>query len=195
MLDQLALLVVGFFTTVALFRGFIRELLGLLGLTLAIVGTYMLTPLVTHLFLHQIPSYLVAQCVAAMSTLVTMVITSGIMCSTIASSLQPIRHGLFDTIMGGALGCIKGCAVCFVLYVVTLSVMPVLHPELGVEDELVLPNWVAESRAYPVFSSIGNYLETHVLVNYEDGNIRLTSKKREQKEPDHKKGNVAVVTE
>ena len=182
MFDQLVILIVGFFTVLALFRGFIREFLGIIGLVLAIMGTYSLTPLATAMILQTVPSYMLAQLIGGITTFLFMMILTGIMSNSLANALTRIRHGVFDTILGGIVGFIKGYLVCFLVYFFVLLSIPVLNPETDVTDESteLSPKWITEARVYPILKMTREYIDGHIMANYETGKIHFGRLKKEE---------------
>lgn len=177
MFDQVVLVIIGFFTMIALFRGFVRELLGILGLVASVMATYYLTPYGTMLLSQKIPSFFVSQFVSGSLILAFSLILSGIVNGFLGDALHGIRHGFADTVLGGLLGFAKGCIVAFLLYTAVIFASPIMNPSMDLDDEYseaAVPTWLASSRTYPIFLQTHKYLNTHVTVDQNYG-LRMGS--------------------
>ena len=164
--DQLVVFITVIFTVVALFRGFIREFLGIVGLSFSCVSTYYFTEITANTFLYKLSSPVIAQLVAGIGIFVVSLIVMSIVNGVLLNLFKNMRHSIVDSLLGGVLGFAKGYFVCFVLYIAVYMSVPILHPDITPEDEYdpMLPIWLKRSRTYTIFYQTKNYLDDLIKI-------------------------------
>jgi membrane protein required for colicin V production len=148
-LDIALLAIIGLSTAVGAFRGFVREVMGLLGIVIAAVLAYLFAPQVAEVIGGEGPLMFV---VAAVLIFVTALVGSGLLARGLSALLDAIFLGGLNRFLGGVFGFARAVAltVAGIVLLVTL-VGPDVHimrESRVIEWEASAIEWVGERLPY-----------------------------------------------
>ena len=155
-MDIFVLFVFLFTTFVGLYRGFTREVLGLLSLA----GSVIVSTSSNKWFLSNVLSSMKNQVIASgilyVVTFVISIIIFNIITNYLNRLLTNENHSLFDRIFGGLIGFLKAYIFCLFIYFVIYSFTAVLNPDFDDDTNIenireITPPWLKNSKSYPIF--------------------------------------------
>ena len=162
--------IIGITLVVSFLRGFIKEVLGLLSFVGIIYLTYKISDSAAALFADVIPSTLVAKIVAVFLVSLVSMVAFSIIKRAILRFFDGIRLGLADRFFGLLLGFIKGFSLSLLIYLSIVIIYPVLYPvvddDADQQEEVLIPEWLAESRLHPVFDLFKDSVEQLIPENF-----------------------------
>lgn len=161
-LDIAVIAIVLFFVILGFYRGFIKELLGIIG----IVATFMLTSRHHDAFFDMYISRvggsgILAGILSGITVFVCVMICVILINNFAIRILNPIRHNALDRMAGSLVGMMKSLALSYVLFCVIETFVYVFapYPEGVTEiEEVRLPAWFADTYVYNVFSVASEYV-------------------------------------
>ncbi|MEH0831758.1 CvpA family protein [Anaplasma bovis] len=160
-LDIVVVAIVLFFVVLGFCRGFIKELLGIIGL----VATFMLTSrhhdAFFDMYISRVGSGILAGILSGITVFVCVIICVMLINSFAIRILDPIRHNALDRMAGSIVGVMKSLALSYVLFCVIETFVYVFapYPEGVTEiEEVRLPAWFADTYVYNVFSVASEYV-------------------------------------
>jgi membrane protein required for colicin V production len=141
---------------VGLYRGFVKEILGLIGLvasiSLAIVSNRWI---VDHLLNYDNDQFLSSTLAYILSFLFFSIIF-GIIISLILRVFKRGEISISDRLLGAIIGGVKAYLLCLLFYFVIYGFNSTLKPELSEKDDIrkigtITPDWLKDSKTYPFF--------------------------------------------
>ena len=160
-LDVAVVAIVLFFVILGFCRGFIKELLGIIG----IVTTFMLTSryhdAFVDMYISRIGSGILAGILSGITVFVCVMVCVILVNNFAIKILNPIRHNAIDRMAGSIVGMMKSLALSYVLFCVIETFVYVFapYPEGITEiEEVRLPAWFADTYVYNVFSVASEYV-------------------------------------
>ncbi len=145
-IDIVLMAILAFFVVRALVRGFIRELVGLLGVVVAVVISAM-----TYVSLGSMMQSVTGikgewwPAIAFLLVLISIFVLFTYLGSMLSKLVQRGAFSFFDRVMGAAAGLVKGILVCYLLINMTLLFTPFQVPDM-LKDSVVSPYLVQAGR-------------------------------------------------
>jgi membrane protein required for colicin V production len=150
-IDIAVLVVIGFSALIAVSRGFIKELLSILGWIGAVVATILLFPYARPIVRHYIAEPLLADIAAGVGIFVITIIICGILNQMISSRIRGGSMGAVDRTLGLVFGLARGAVIVCAVYILL---------DWGIKDRAEWPAVVLEARTLPLVESGAGYLES-----------------------------------
>ncbi|HDJ23702.1 MAG TPA: CvpA family protein [Candidatus Aminicenantes bacterium] len=134
-LDIILLVILGLLVVLGLAKGFLRQFLGLVGIVVGFILALSFYPEVASFCQNFIRPYVLTEFLAFLLIWGVVVLSSYLLAYLLAKALKgPIK--LFDRLLGGVLGLLKGVLVCGIL-LLALVLFPV-NPK-AVEESRIAP--------------------------------------------------------
>lgn len=155
-IDLFVLFVFLFTTLIGFYRGFTKEIFGLLSLAGAIVISTTSNRWIVSGFLESTENQILVSTAVYVVTFVISIIVLNMIMFFIARLLNTENHSILDRIFGGIIGFIKAYAFCLFIYFVIYGFTAVLKPDFeddkNIENvEEITPEWLKNSKSYPIF--------------------------------------------
>lgn len=191
MFDGLVYVIFGIITLIAFLRGFIKELLSIVGQVVAIYLTYYFNDYFTTILNHGVlKSGTMASIIAYVAVYLVCIIAFWVINTMISLALRPIRLGFLDRFFGIVLGATKSYILCFAIYIAIIIVYPMLE---GLEDntgqptaeleekQASVPKWLQNAKTYTAFKFTQDLLDHTLSDVWVDGFVESIQKKIETK--------------
>jgi membrane protein required for colicin V production len=150
--DYSVLAILGLSTLVGVFRGFVREALGLVGWLIALFLAVRFAPEVTHwLPGGDFAPLLARQLIAAIAIFIVVALITGVIAWLIAKTLHSIGLGLMDRGLGAIFGLARGLLIVIICAVVA-GLSPVVEQPGWQDAKLRGPLETAALAASPYLS-------------------------------------------
>jgi membrane protein required for colicin V production len=150
-IDIAVLVVIGFSALIAVSRGFIKELLSILGWIGAVVATILLFPYARPVVRTYIAEPLLADIAAGVGIFVITIVLCGILNQMISSRIRGGSMGAVDRTLGLVFGLARGAAIVCAAYILLAW---------GIKDRAEWPAVVVEARTLPLVESGAGYLQS-----------------------------------
>ena len=166
MLDFIILFILILFILFGVLRGFIKELLSIIGIILSIIITINNYDIIIRIFEIE-NNLLVFNIISTLCVFIISMIIIILIQSWITYVLYPIRLGFFDRFFGFFLGALKGVFISYLaltiinIFYYSLHVEPdIKHKESAYKSEKILPIWVKSSFSHDCFLIIDPYVSS-----------------------------------
>ena len=159
MFDVFVYCILFIFSFIAFLRGFIKELLSIVGHFAAFYFSYAFHDQIKDFAANYLHIQAIAPMVLYSGAYFALVIALWVVNSIVCMVLLPIRLGFIDRLFGILLGLTKGFAFCFVASVILTAFLSVFNVAEEEGAEVPLPLWLADSRMYSVFGSVRSYVD------------------------------------
>ena len=150
-IDIAVLVVMGFSALIAVSRGFIKELLSILGWIGAVVATIFLFPYARPIVRTYIAEPLLADIAAGVGIFVITIVLCGILNQIISGRIHGGSMGAVDRTLGLLFGLVRGAAIICAAYILLAW---------GIKDRAEWPAVVLEARTLPLVESGAGYLQS-----------------------------------
>ena len=148
--DIFVLVLMGGAAVLGFLRGFVQEALSLIAWVLIIVGVRMLHTPITDRLIAPIGSEGGASVLAFASIVIVTYALGRWLAKSIGAKSRKSMLGPIDRVLGFGFGMIKGLIAATLVYLLAIMVYDTIY---GVEAER--PNWIRESRTYPLLNASG----------------------------------------
>ena len=148
------LLMIGF----GLYRGFIKEILGLFSLSCSLFLSVICNKWIIDNVFHSIENRFIVSIAVYCVTFMFFIIIFNIIMRYILGLFVAQSDSLMDRFFGGVIGFVKAYLFCFFIYFIIFSFSAVLKPDFDKENKIedvkeIAPEWLKNSRTFPVFFS------------------------------------------
>ena len=159
MFDVFVYCILFIFAFIAFLRGFIKELLSIIGHFAAFYLSYAFHDQIKDFAANYLHIQAIAPMVLYSGAYFALTIALWVVNSIVCMVLIPIRLGFIDRLFGILLGLTKGFVFCFVASVILTAFLSVFNVAEDDGTEAPLPLWLADSRMYSVFGSVRSYVD------------------------------------
>lgn len=157
--DIILLAVMLFSGLLALIRGFIREMLGLIALILAIVVTIMTHEQATTFANQYLQPEEVAEIAAGVAVFILAWFVFAIIFRQISKVIAGMAPGMINRSLGFAFGLVRGLVIVAIIYLVFDKILP------GQQSK---PEWVNQARFLPMVTSTATFVAGYLPKAPED---------------------------
>jgi membrane protein required for colicin V production len=165
-LDMAVFLLLGGFGLRGLFIGFVRESLSLVGVVAGIVGVRTCHAPVTAFLSPYLGNEYAAAMLAFVFIFGAIYIAIKLLASSLAAQLRNSSLGMVDRMLGLGFGVVKGMLIAALCYVAFTIGYDALYGERAPR-----PDWMVESRSYPLVHASGVALSDWVARSSRDGGL------------------------
>ena len=149
-LDVLTLLLVGGGLVLGTMRGFVRELLSLAALVVAIAALKLLHTPVTNALEGPVGTWAGAAVLAFALIFGTVFLLGKLIAHRVGGATRRSAIGPVDRVLGAGFGALKGLIVATLLYLAANLVY-----DIWAGRQAQRPGWMADSRTYPLLNASG----------------------------------------
>jgi len=155
-IDSVTLFLIGGGAIFGFVRGFVQEVLSIIAWILVILAVRFFHAPVTVYFVSPIGTEMAAAGVSFLSIAIITYFLGRQIAKSIGSKSRKSILGPVDRVLGFGFGALKGLMVSTLLFLFAILSMETLF---GTDDR---PEWLTESRTYPLLNASGNALSTFV---------------------------------
>lgn len=144
-LDVLLVVIMLISGSLAMLRGFTREMLSIMSWALAAIAALFIYPLYRDNIRQLIQPDILADGVLITTVFVVVLIVVSLITVRMSDRVLDSRVGALDRTLGFVFGLVRGLILVVIAYELLIAIMP---PES-------LPGWVTEARSLPIIESTG----------------------------------------
>lgn len=190
--DIIIFTIVGLSTLIALYRGFIKSFVSLVGWILSLVVAFSFYEVLSPIFAKHVVSKSMADLLSFAVLFICFAIIMAIINHVIILALRSACGGVLDRSFGLFFGLVRGCFLVSAVY----YVMILLIPGLDVKDRHdvmhsdKLPKWAQKSESLLLLSKGANFIETILPEHFQEN---LKQSFSEQESSEHEKKDAPAV--
>ncbi len=194
MIDLFIILVFLLLVGIGLYRGFIKEILGLFGFVSAISLSVVVNKWIVTNILNYNNDQGLSSIIAYVVSFFFFLIVFGIIISLILRFIKTDDTSIGDRIFGGIIGFLKAYLLCLLFYFVIYAFNSTLKPDLNENDNIrevenLTPGWLKDSKTYPFFFNSVIKMDDILKKLLNDSNEKKIETKEENKDADEKNDN------
>jgi membrane protein required for colicin V production len=177
MIDVFIIIIFFLMLCLGLYRGFVKEALGLLGLTGSILLSILFNDWIVNNLINYDNDRFLSSAIGYVLSFLFFSIIFSLLISLIVKIFKKEESSIADRLFGGIVGFIKAYLFCLLFYFVIYGFNSTLKPELNEKDdikqiELITPEWLKNSKTYPFFY--------HSVLKLDDILKKLFNEKKEK---------------
>lgn len=194
--DYSIFIIIGISILFAFFKGFIRSVLSLIKLILALTAAALLFPITSDILADFIGNMVVVNVTAALLPFLILLIVLTIFNNKLLAFLEDVHGGAIDRSMGAAFGLVRGCLLASIIFFIINVTFSILYTDdlsqkrtsIWTTNKEVQPDWLKNSESYHLLKITTEFFTSLLpdeLRKSIDSKIDSTSEKRPHKQ--HKK--------
>ncbi|MCY4504623.1 MAG: CvpA family protein [Hyphomicrobiales bacterium] len=137
--DFLVLVIVGFSAFLALVRGFLHEMVAILGFVIAVYGTSVLAPITLPVIQTYVPTEPLARAISLVGVFLLLLMATSVFAQRLMLILHQNRISLLDHTLGFAFGAARGFLFMIVAWLALTLILPGQAWPIWIEDAEFLP--------------------------------------------------------
>ena len=137
--DFLVVVIVGFSAFLALLRGFLHEMVAILGFVIAAYGTFILAPITLPLVQTYVPTLWLARALSLVGVFVLLLMATSVFAQRLMAILHNNRISLLDHTLGFVFGAARGSLFVLVAWLALTLILP----------GQAWPAWIGEAQLLP----------------------------------------------
>ncbi len=190
--DIIIFTIVGLSTLIALYRGFVKSFVSLVGWIISLVIAFSFYDVLSPIFEKHVVSKSMADLLSFGAIFISAAIVIAIINHVIITALRSACGGILDRSFGLFFGLVRGCLLVSAVYYVMILLIPALNVKdrHDVMHNDKLPKWAQKSESLLLLSKGANFIET-VLPDHFQENLKRSFS--DQEGSDHEKKEASTV--
>ncbi len=165
-IDAISIFLIAVMFVFSFMRGFIKELLGVLGVICSVSSTYIFYDILSSFFITYVGSLTLSNLFSGIVVFVSATIVTLLINQSVLSIVHNYRLSPIDRTAGLILGIVKSVIAVFFLFSVAhgyclVTELPNSEDGITLEDleNIELPNWLSKSEVYPIYIAVKEHVD------------------------------------